>query len=123
MILKDGERLTPEDLSGPAANLGRTHLLVFLNACQIGQSGMGPSGMGGSASRFLSEGAGGFLGAYWLIYDEPALNYARAFYDGRLSGDPVGEAAQAARLKIKSWGKPTWLANTVFSAPLATIAS
>jgi hypothetical protein len=123
MILQGGDRLTPEDLSGRVANLGRTHPLVFLNACQIGQSGMGLTGMGGWARRFLSAGAGGFLGAYWSIYDEPALNFARAFYDGLLSGDPVGKAAQAARQKIKSSGDPTWLAYTVFADPMATVAS
>ena len=34
----------------------------FSNACQVGQSGMSLTGMGGWAIRFLNAGAGGFLG-------------------------------------------------------------
>jgi hypothetical protein len=121
MILQGGDRLTPEDLSGRAANLGRPHPLVFLNACQIGQSGMSLTGMGGWASRFLNAGAGGFLGAYWSVYDEPALNFAKAFYARLVAGDPVGKAAHEARLASRASGDPTWLAYTVFADPLATI--
>ena len=121
MILQGGDRLTPEDLSGRVANLGKPHPLVFLNACQIGQSGMGLTGMGGWASRFLKAGAGGFLGAYWSIYDEPALSFAKAFYDRLFAGDPVGKAAHEARLAIKGTGDPTWLAYTVFADPMASV--
>ena len=121
MILQGGDKLTPEDLSGRVANLGKPHPLVFLNACQIGQSGMGLTGMGGWASRFLKAGAGGFLGAYWSIYDEPALNFAKAFYDRLFAGDPVGKAAREARLAIKGTGDPTWLAYTVFADPMASV--
>lgn len=121
MILQGGDRLTPEDLSGRVANLGRAHPLVFLNACQIGQSGMGLTGMGGWASRFLKAGAGGFLGAYWSIYDQPALDFAKAFYGRLLAGDPLGKAAREARLAIRKTGDPTWLAYTVFADPMAGV--
>ncbi len=121
LILQGGDRLTPEDLSGRAANVGRPHPLVFLNACQVGQSGMSLTGMGGWAIRFLNAGAGGFLGAYWSVYDEPALNFAKAFYARLLAGDPVGKAAHEARLGIRASGDPTWLAYTVFADPLATV--
>jgi hypothetical protein len=123
MILQGGDRLTPEDLSGRVANLGRPHPLVFLNACQIGQAGMGLTGMGGWASRFLKSGAGAFLGAYWSIYDEPALNFAKTFYERLLAGDPIGKAAQSSRLAVRGSGDPTWLAYTVFADPLCTVAS
>ena len=82
---------------------------------------MGLTGMGGWASRFLKAGAGGFLGAYWSIYDEPALNFAKAFYDRLFAGDPVGKAAREARLAIKGTGDPTWLAYTVFADPMASV--
>ena len=61
MILQGGDRLKPENLSGRTANLGRPHPLVFLTACQIGQSGIAFTGMGGWAIRFLKAGAAGFL--------------------------------------------------------------
>ena len=122
MILQGGDRLKPENLSGRTANLGRPHPLVFLNACQIGQSGMALTGMGGWAIRFLKAGAAGFLGAYWSVYDEPALNFAKSFYARLLAGDPVGKAAHEARLEIRATGDPTWLAYTVFADPLATLS-
>jgi hypothetical protein len=123
MILQGGDQLTPGDLSGRVANLGKPHPLVFLNACQIGQSGMSLTGIGGWASRFLKAGAGGFLGAYWSVYDQPALNFAKAFYDSLFAGDPIGKAARQARLTAKASGDPTWLAYTVFADPLATVGS
>jgi len=122
MILQGGDKLTPEDLSGRVANLGKLHPLIFLNACQIGQSAMGLTGMGGWASRFLKAGAGGFLGAYWSIYDQPAFDFAKAFYARLFAGDPVGKAARQARLAVKGAGDPTWLAYTVFADPMATVA-
>jgi CHAT domain-containing protein len=122
MILQGGDRLTPESLSGRAANLGKAHPLVFLNACQIGQSGMSLTGMGGWAIRFLKAGAGGFLGAYWSVYDEPALNFAKSFYARLMAGDAVGKAAHEARLASRASGDPTWLAYTVFADPLGTVA-
>ncbi len=113
--------LTPEDLSGEVSNLGKAKPLVFLNACQIGRSALSLTGIGGWAKQFLAAGAGAFIGAYWSIYDKPALDFAQAFYSRLLSGMPIGKAAQEARLTIKPAGDPTWLAYTVFADPLATV--
>ncbi|HEX8202542.1 MAG TPA: CHAT domain-containing protein, partial [Isosphaeraceae bacterium] len=123
LILEGDERLTPEDLGGRVSNLGKTRPLVFLNACQAGQSQMALTGIGGWASRFLRAGAGGFLGAYWSVYDRPALDFARAFYDQLLAGTPLGRAARSARLAARASGDPTWLAYTVFADPLAIVAN
>ena len=49
LILEGGDRLTPEDLGGRVANLGKARPLVFLNACQVGQSQMTLTGIGGWA--------------------------------------------------------------------------
>jgi CHAT domain-containing protein len=122
LILQGGDRLTPEDLGGRVANLGKARPLVFLNACQVGQSQMTLTGIGGWASRFLRAGAGGFIGAYWSVYDRPAFDFARAFYGDLLGGAPIGRAAREARLAAQNSGDPTWLAYTVFADPLATVA-
>jgi hypothetical protein len=122
LILQGGDRLTPEDLGGRVANLGKARPLVFLNACQVGQSQMTLTGIGGWASRFLRAGAGGFIGAYWSVYDRPAFDFARAFYGHLLGGAPIGRAAREARLAAQNSGDPTWLAYTVFADPLATVA-
>ena len=120
LILEGGDRLTPEDLGGRVGNLGNARPLVFLNACQVGQSQMTLTGIGGWASRFLRAGAGGFIGAYWSVYDSTAFEFARAFYGHLLAGVPVGRAAREARLTARASGDPTWLAYTVFADPMAT---
>lgn len=123
ILLEQGERFTPEDLSGMAANLGAAHPIVFLNACQIGRSGMSLTGIGGWARRFLMAEASAFIGAYWSIYDESAYDFAAAIYDRLLSGMTIGEAAQKARmvLKEKANRDSTWLAYTVYADPLARL--
>lgn len=120
--LAEGESFTPDSLSGSAANVGIPHPLVFINACQVGRSGMALTGIGGWANRFVEAGAGAFIGAYWSVYDEPAFAFATEVYTRLLDGVPVGRAVRDARLAIRKPGDPTWLAYTVFADPLATVA-
>jgi hypothetical protein len=121
LTLEGGDRLTPEDLGGRVSNLGKARPLVFLNACQVGQSQMTLTDIGGWASRFLRAGAGGFVGAYWSVYDRPASDFALAFYGHLIAGVPVGRAVREARLAARASGDPTWLAYTVFADPMATV--
>lgn len=124
MTLENGEELTPEELAGEVRNLGKTQPLVFLNACQIGRGGLSLTGIGGWAGRFLQAGAAAFVGAYWSVSDEPAADFARAFYRNLLDGTPIGEAARLARQEVSDAADPTtWLAYTVFAHPFATVAS
>jgi len=121
IILSGQESLTPEDVSGQSANVGIPHPLVFINACQVGRSGMGLTGIGGWARRFVQVGAGAFIGAYWSVYDESAFAFAKAVYTRLLDGMPIGEAVRQARASVRAGGDPTWLAYTVFADPLATV--
>lgn len=121
VYLRDGDPLTPEDLSGVVSNLGRAQPLVFLNACQVGRSALSLTGIGGWARQFLQAGAGAFLGAYWSVTDDLALPFARAFYERLIQGAEVGAAVRDARLTIKPDGDPSWLAYTVFANPMAKI--
>jgi hypothetical protein len=121
ILLENGEMLIPEDLSGEAGSLGYLHKpLVFLNACQVGQSGMSLTGIGGWAAQFLSCGAAAFISAYWSVYDKDAQIFAKTFYDQLLSGANIAEAVQKARAKTEY---PTGLAYTVFADPFAKIDS
>jgi hypothetical protein len=122
IILTAEERFTPEDLSGQAMNMGVPRPLVFINACQVGRSGMALTGIGGWARRFVGAGAAAFVGAYWSVYDEPAYGFAKELYTQLLGGKPIGEAVRAARAAIRAKGDPTWLAYTVFADPFATVA-
>jgi len=129
--LDGGDLLRPENLSGEAENLGRGQPLVFLNACQSGQGAMSLTGIGGWAVRFLQAaaseeypecGAAAFIGTYWKIDDQAALNFARAFYTTLLEEkQTIGEAVRAARRAIRALGDSNWLAYTVFAHPLATV--
>ncbi|MBM4431623.1 MAG: CHAT domain-containing protein [Chloroflexi bacterium] len=121
MLLENREELTPEDLSGVVQNLGLTHPLVFLNACQIGRGAMSLTGIGGFAERFLRAGAGAFIGAYWSVYDQAAHDFAKALYSRLLGGMAIGQAVREARAAVKPLGDPTWLTYTLFADPLAVV--
>src|SRR5262249_22983769 len=121
IYLENQVTLTPEDLSGAAANLSHSHPLVFLNACQVGQAGMSLTDIGGWAKKFLESGAAGFIGTYWSVTDEPAFKFAKALYGRLITGTPIGQATKEARAEIKADGDPTWLAYTVFADPWAAV--
>ena len=123
ILLEGGQAFTPDSLSGQAANVGLPHPVVFINACQVGRSGMALTGIGGWANRFVQAGAGAFIGAYWSVIDEPAFGFAREVYTRLLAGTAIGQAVREARIAIRSPGDPTWLAYTVFADPLATISA
>jgi CHAT domain-containing protein len=119
--LEAGEEMSAEELCGVVANLGKAKPLVFMNACQIGRTGMSLTDVGGWASQFLRAGAGAFVGAYWSVYDSPARGFASAFYTRLLAGNSVGAAARAARAEVRVDDDPTWLAYTVYADPAAVI--
>jgi len=120
IVLEYGN-FTAEDLSGKIRNMGQTHPLIFLNACQAGRGALSLTGVGGFAAQSLRAGAGAFIGAYWSIPDNLAYQFAKTFYDQLLAGKPIGKAVQKARLAIKKPGDPTWLAYTVYAEPFADI--
>jgi len=123
MILENGAVFTPETISGKVKNMGKTNPLVFLNACQIGKSAWGLTGISGWAAQFLDAGAACFIGAYWSVSDDAAAGFALCFYERLLAGDSIGTAVKAARRSIKKEGDPTWLAYTVFADPYAKLAN
>ncbi len=121
MELQDGDQLVPEDISGLVQNLGNARPLVFLNACQLGRSDLSLTDVGGWAPQFLRAGAAAFIGAYWSVYDDSALAFARTIYDELLRGATIAQAVQTARLAARAGGDPSWLAYTVFAHPAARI--
>lgn len=121
IMLESGFAFTPDELSGEVKNLGRTQPLVFLNACQVGRSNLSLTDIGGFAPQFLRAGAAAFIGTYWSIFDQPALEFAQSFYDSLLAGETISQATKAAREKIQPLGDPTWLAYTVYADPSAAL--
>lgn len=117
-------KLTPKDLAGDAANLGRCRPLVFLNACRTGQGAASLVRVGGWASAFLAAGAGAFIGTSWAISDQAAKAFARIFYQKFLRGGlRIGEAVRQARLEVRQKfpDDPSWLAYSVYAHPRASV--
>jgi hypothetical protein len=134
LVLEKGQALQPGMLATASAqNLGLAQPLVFLNACQLGQSIGSLTGPAGWAEQFLEaaydkdhpqNGAAAFIGAYWSIDSQSAAAFAQAFYGELLKGDgakTVGEAVRSARLAVRKDGDPTWLAYMAFAHPLAKV--
>lgn len=119
--LEGDTQFGPDMIEGEVKNLGNAAPLVFLNACQIGRSAFGLTDIGGFASQFLKAGAAAFIGSYWSVFDDAALEFAKVFYANLLAGETIGEASKAARTAINTGGDPTWLAYTVYADPLATV--
>jgi len=86
-------------LGGELAEAGAP--LVFLNACQLAQSGTDLLGdQGGLARAFLSVG-GGFVAPLWSVDDELARDMAVDFYRYTLGdGLTVGEALRRLRARF-----------------------
>jgi hypothetical protein len=120
--------LRVNDLAGRVVrNCVRSVPLVFLNACQSGQGGLGLTGIGGWARKFIRAGldsqgreigAAAFVGTLWSVRDGSAKTFASGFYDRLLAGMTVSDAAFEAR---KAAG-PTGLAYTVFADPFAKVS-
>lgn len=113
--LDGGSRLRPEDLTGEVANFGKCNPVIFLNACEIGRSGMGLTQPGGWPRGFLAAGAGVFVGPFWKIADASAATFADTFYQAMINGATIGAATRAARLAIQAASDPTWLAYSVYA--------
>ena len=73
--------------------------MVVLNACDLGRIPSGPATPTGFARTFLHWGAGAFIGCSWPVGDQPAAEFADAFYDGLVAQHlTIREAAMAARV-------------------------
>lgn len=120
-ILLEDEPLYAWEISGKLRNFGRSHPLVFLNACQTSLEGMSLTGSGGWAKYILKTNAAAFVGTLWSVSDRAAYTFSKTFYAHLLAGIPIGEAARLARAEVRNMNDPSWLAYTVFADPLAKV--
>ncbi|MBL8742873.1 MAG: CHAT domain-containing protein, partial [Myxococcales bacterium] len=122
--LESGNKLSPEDLSGPVANLGLTHPLVIFNACEVGRSGTGLMGLAGWPQAFIKAGAGAFIAPFWKVADGTASLFAQTFYTEVLQrGASVADGVHAARAAVRTASDPTWLAYVAYAHPFAKVAA
>lgn len=122
LVLEDGE-LTPDSLRGASRNLGKTHPLIFLNACETSQGALALVGPGGWAPKILSLGAGAFIGTSFAVEDAAASRFAEVFYQELLAGSTLGECAWRARAALRQAGDVSWLAYCVWGHPTGRSAS
>jgi len=113
--------LTPDIVSGLCQLKAQdgTRPIVVLNSCRAGKMGYQLTGLGGFAPAFLEREAGVFIGALWMIGDEPALTFITAFYEALRDGKMVAQAVNAGREKAYQSGDATYLAYVVYADPFA----
>jgi tetratricopeptide (TPR) repeat protein len=108
--------------------------LVFINCCHLGRfekeplqrfnrlgSGM-PKFAANVAEELINIGVRCVIAAGWAVDDEPAMLFARSFYDVLLRGRPFVEAVEKAR--EETWrrhrGSNTWAAYQCYGDPYWT---
>lgn len=117
--LEEGNDLVPADFD--KVSFGNRPLVV-LNACSLGRSERGLTGIAGIAEKLIDERAGAVVGPLWAVDDDGAFHFIRAFYQELRRGTPLGESARRARSRMRRENPrdPTPLAYAVFGHPEAT---
>ena len=103
--------------------------LIFFNGCQSGRMRSSPSieipATGTSrfqanislAESLLNNGIPNFIGTYWNVYDQPAMDFAKQFYSSLLMGNPIGLAMQKGRKSIRDTQGHDWANYQHFGDP------
>jgi len=97
----------------------------LLNACNIGRSAFGLTGLGGWADKLFNEAqVSAFVGTLWEVTDDLAAEFSAQFYDALAADKTLSEALHTARMHIRELApaNPTWLAYTLYGDPNATVA-
>jgi CHAT domain-containing protein len=112
--LEDGS-LDPETWKGAAA-AAPSNMIVFFNACDIGQADFGVGSLMGWAPASLSAGARGFIGGLWPVFDRAAADATARFYSSLLK-EPQGYVTAAlrnVRAGYAETGDPSYLAYAYY---------
>ncbi|MBC7895286.1 MAG: CHAT domain-containing protein [Cytophagaceae bacterium] len=116
LILENGDTITAMHFIGSKL-LEVGHPIVYLNACEVGTSGVTMGQMGGFAAQCVEGGCSGIVAPYWAVADDSAREFAVAFYGQLKAGKAIGEALQALR-KAKP-KDPTYQAFAYLGDPWA----
>lgn len=121
IILSDG-RLNASEIHGAA---GEKRPLIFINACEVGNSGFSVTGIGGWARRLIEEvHVCAFIGAMWEVQSELSFKFSKYFYTNLLKDkQPIAKAFLNARRAIRDEApsNSTWLAYVLYANPQAQI--
>jgi CHAT domain-containing protein len=83
--------------------------------------------LGGWPNHLIAAGASLLIAPLWRVYDEPALDFARKFYEELLNDKTVAEAVQLSRKAIfdqyyQNKGDATCFIYSVYAHPNAKIS-
>lgn len=117
IFLDKGLRLT----AGEIAQMPQVPALVFLNCCYAGvvEHAARPGLAATVAEELVRQGVRAVVAAAWLVNDEAALTFARAFYEAMLQGQPFGQAMLHARRATHAAHRKfnTWAAYQAYGDP------
>jgi CHAT domain/Lecithin:cholesterol acyltransferase len=95
------------------------HSLVFLNACQVGQSGLNLAVIGGFAEGLMNRQFGGLVAPLWSVYDDPAKTCSTTFIQDVFNGTPFAKALQTIRAQFGD-ASPTYLSYLYYGDVMAS---
>lgn len=98
--LENGEQLTSAEVDRKEVMLGRAHgSVVFLSACEVGNTARSFGQANGWAKSFLARQFGAFLAPLWAIEENDAQDVTRLFFDLTLNeGKSLGEALRLIKV-------------------------
>jgi hypothetical protein len=94
--LEGGDQVTPIDFIGVRL-LAKAQPILYLNACEAGESGVVMGQMGGFSIQCAVNGCGGIIAPYWAVSDDSAAEFSKAFYEKLTVGRSIGEALRELR--------------------------
>ena len=118
LVLENGD-VYVYDLRNSDVTLGMNrHPLVFLNACQVGKSGLNLGVIGGFAEALMNRQFGGLVAPLWSVYDDPAGTCSTTFIKDVLSGSTFAEALRKIRAQFGD-ESPTFLSYIYYGDVMA----
>ncbi|MCB9761026.1 MAG: CHAT domain-containing protein [Alphaproteobacteria bacterium] len=114
MWFPDGDALEPQQLAAATALNGA---LVVLASCYAAATEPGLIGPQGWIPSCKQAGAAAVVAPLWPVTRDRAAVFAGTLFRRLAEGATLGQAAQDARLKVRTYGGPDWLAWTVWGDP------
>jgi hypothetical protein len=104
--LENNEQLTPDQLEGMddvRSAFTDKKPLVFLNACDAGQSTRALVGLGGFPNSFIDMGASAVIAPLWSVKDSIAHEIAKEFYDCLKMQPPLPFSEIMCRIRERAY--------------------
>jgi hypothetical protein len=104
-------------VNNPLSAIGQP--IVYLNACELGATGMTVGRPGGFAASCIESGYSGLIASYWAVNDESAARLSVELYQKLLAGMAIGEALRELRANHRN--DPAFAAAAYYGDPWTRI--